>query len=571
MEIRLWRPPPPRRASRGYRAAMKTPLVTIAAVGFSLLTPAARAQTPAGACAPDLRTVAEKTDYHSTARHADVVTLLDAIAAQHPDKARRASLGQTEEGRDIPMLIVADPPVADAGQARAAREKDHRIVVLAIADIHAGEVCGKEALPMLARDMLEQPSELGTPGLLKRLIFVIVPIYNADGNERFSKLNRPGQVGPDEMGIRENSKGLDLNRDFIKLESKEGKALVGAFVAWDPEVFIDCHTTDGSYHRFLMTYAGAKNPAGDPAINAWSRETFFPDVTKVLKAKHHIDSFWYGSFEGGFSDAPRGHTRWETFPAEGRYGTTYAGMRNRVSALSEAYAYAPFKERVLGTYDFVLELLREAGANATTIRRLCRDADARGVTLGESGAGDIPIRSEARHWPDDVTILGYTEPMVDGHVQRGEPTEYRVKLWDRFEPTLSVKRPFAYAMPPECEKIAAKLREHGIRVLRATAAVEAKTQAYIIDKAQKASGEYQGHLLMRVDATATPGTSTIAKGWYIVPMNQPLGSLAGYMLEPACEDGLATWNYFDKWLNVGGKFPVLRVMEKRQWTGEEIP
>ncbi|MFA6046356.1 MAG: M14 family metallopeptidase [Phycisphaerales bacterium] len=536
-----------------------------------LLAPAQPRDTASDAAAPGLRTVAEKTDYHATAKHADVVALLDAIAKQYPDKTRRATMGQTEEGRDIPMLIVADPPVASAAEAGAAKAKDHRIVVLAIADIHAGEVCGKEALPMLARDMLAEPAKLGTPELLKNLIFVIVPIYNADGNERFSKDNRPGQVGPDEMGIRENSKGLDLNRDFIKVESKEAKALVGTFVEWDPEVFIDCHTTDGSYHRFLITYAGPKNPAGDAKLIDWTRDEFFPHVNKALKAKHGVDSFWYGSFEGGFADAPRGHTRWETFPAEGRYGTTYFGMRNRVSALSEAYAYAPFKDRVLGTYDFVLELLRESAADSKLIWTMCRQADVRAAASGMQGTDDLVIRSEAKPWPDDVTILGYTEPMVDGHVQRGEPTEYRVKLWDKFEPTLSVKRAFAYAMPPECEKIAAKLREHGIKVLRATSPVEAKTETYTIDKAQPASREYQGHVLVHVDATATPGTSTIEKGWYIVPMDQPLGSLAGYLLEPACEDGLATWNYFDAWLNVGGKFPVQRVMERREWAGEELP
>lgn len=509
----------------------------------------------------DLRTVAEKTDFRQTARHADVVALLDAIHDAFPAMTRRASMGQTEEGRDIPMIIVADPPVASAAEANEARAKDGRIVVLAIADIHAGEVCGKEALPMLVRDLLEKPDGMGTGDLLKKIIFVAAPIYNADGNERFSKDNRPGQIGPDEMGIRENSKSLDLNRDFVKVESKEAKSLVGALVAWDPELFIDCHTTDGSYHRFLITYAGPKNPAGDGKIIDWSRDIFFPDVNKALKTKHHLDSFWYGSFEGGFSDAPRGHTKWETFPAEARYGTTYVGMRNRFSALSEAYAYATFEERVRGTYAFVLELLRESAANAETMKKLCREADARAVELGRHAADDIPIRSEATPWPDDVTILGYTEPLVDGHVQRGEPAEYRVKLWDKFEPTLRVKRPFAYVMPPECGKVAAKLREHGIIVRQLASPIDATVETYTIDKAQPASREYQGHVLIHVDATATRGPATLGAAWFVVPMDQPLGALAAYLLEPASEDGLTTWNYFDESLKVGGKFPVLRVVE----------
>lgn len=544
---------------------MKNPRLLGAGLGLTLpvLLVAAQIPTlpPSPPSPPDLRTVAEKSDFHATSRHAEVVDLLDAIAAQHPALARRASMGQTEEARDIPLLIIADPPVATPVEAKAARAKDGRLVVLAIGNIHAGEVCGKEALPMLARDLLATPNSLASPDLLKKIIFIIAPIYNADGNERFAKDNRPGQIGPDEMGIRENHNGLDLNRDFIKVESKEAKSLVSALVSWDPEVFIDCHTTNGSYHRFLITYAGPKNPAGDPAIIAWTRNHFFPLVSAALKANHHIDSFWYGSFEGAFTDAPRGHTKWETFPAEGRYGTTYVGLRNRLSVLSEAYSYAPFKDRVLGTYHFVLELLRQSAANAETIKQLCQDADTRATNLGAQGADDIAIRSKATPWPDDVTILGFEERITDGKVEKGGPVDYRVKLWDNFEPTLSVKRPFAYAMPPECGLAAAKLREHGIIVRQLSQPINATAETYTIDKAQPASREYQGHVLVHVDVTPARASITLGPAWFLVPMDQPLGSLAAYLLEPASEDGLTTWNYFDQWLKVGEAFPVVRVVE----------
>ena len=134
--------------------------------------------------------------------------------------------------------------------------------MLAIGNIHAGEVCGKEALPMLAREILETPHH----PLLKNLIIALAPIYNADGNERVSKQNRPGQNGPEEgMGQRANARGLDLNRDFIKLEAPETRALVRFFNTWKPHLFIDTHTTNGSHHRYTITYEGPKNPGGRPA------------------------------------------------------------------------------------------------------------------------------------------------------------------------------------------------------------------------------------------------------------------------------------------------------------------
>src|SRR5262245_7743259 len=189
---------------------------------------------------PDLLTVAEKSDYRATARHADVVALLDHMASASP-LAHRAILGRSVEGREIPLLIVSDPPVASPAEAAAQIEHHDKLLVFAIGNIHAGEVDGKEALPMVARELLLTPNH----PLLKHLIVAFAPIYNPDGNEQVSKDNRPGQVGPEEgMGRRANGAGLDLNRDFIKLEAPETRGLVDFLNRWDPHIFVDTHTTN---------------------------------------------------------------------------------------------------------------------------------------------------------------------------------------------------------------------------------------------------------------------------------------------------------------------------------------
>src|SRR5690606_38689136 len=154
-----------------------------------------------------LQTVAEASGYQKTARYADVVAFLDELAAAS-DLVRLPPMGGTVEGRTIPMAIIADPPVANAAEARRSK----KLTVLLYGNIHAGEVCGKEALLMLARELaLGDEQEL-----LDDLIVLVAPIYNADGNERFAPDNRPGQDGPQEMGIRANAQGLDLNRDWVK-------------------------------------------------------------------------------------------------------------------------------------------------------------------------------------------------------------------------------------------------------------------------------------------------------------------------------------------------------------------
>ena len=136
---------------------------------------------------------------------------------------------------------------------------------------------------------------------------------------------------------------------------------------WNPHLFIDTHTTNGSYHRYTITYEGPKNPAGDPAVIAFMRKTFFPEVGAAFEKRTDLKSFYYGNFN-------RDHTQWTTYPAEARYGTTYVGLRNRLSVLSEAYAYAPYKTRVLATRDFVRECLETAVKHKAEIIKLLDDA-----------------------------------------------------------------------------------------------------------------------------------------------------------------------------------------------------
>ena len=215
-----------------------------------------------------LKTVAERSEYRATARYDEVAAWCQAFAKTTP-LAHLTELGRSSEGRSIPLLIVADPPVKSAAQAA----RSGKLICFAIGNIHAGEVCGKEALPMLLREICSSPH----PALLKDVILAVAPIYNTDGNERVSKTNRPGQVGPEEgMGQRANARGLDLNRDFVKLEAPETQGLVRFLNQWNPHLFIDTHTTNGSYHRYTITYEGPKNPAGDPAVIALHAQDVLP-------------------------------------------------------------------------------------------------------------------------------------------------------------------------------------------------------------------------------------------------------------------------------------------------------
>jgi dipeptidyl aminopeptidase/acylaminoacyl peptidase len=492
------------------------------------------------------QTVAEKSDYKATSRHADVMEFCERLAKQSP-VVRLGELGTSGEGRKLPLLILADPPVSTPEEAA----KSKKLVVFAMGNIHAGEVDGKEALLMLARDLAtakERP-------LLKDLVIAIAPIFNADGNEKIAKTNRTDQAGPEEgVGVRANSQGLDLNRDYVKLESSEVKALVRFFNQWDPAVFVDCHTTDGSFHRYTITYEAGRCPAGDSRLVDLVQDEMLPEIGKRMEKETGYKSYYYGNFSAD-------HTRWETVPATPRYGTHYFGLRNRIAILSESYTHAPFKDRVLGSRAFVKHIFEYTAENKDKVRKLLADArDATvkaGTELKETAKMPLQFKNVAHGRP--YNLLGFAEEEKDGkRVNTGKPKEYELTYWGGTETALSVRRPYAYLFPASFAKVVENLQRHGVVVEELREDIELDVEAYTIDKVTK-TRLFQKHQPVSVEATPRKESRRVEAGTILVRTAQPLGSLAAFLLEPQSLDGLTTWNFFDDALKEGKDFPVLRL------------
>ncbi len=515
---------------------------------LALLLPAAAQEV--ARTANGLRTVAESSGWKATGRHADVVSFLKRLSATSPS-ATLTSMGTSGEGRDMPLLVLANPPVRTPEEARASG----KLVVYAQGGIHSGECCGKEALQMLARDLL---SESETK-VLDHLILLIAPIYNPDGNERMAKGHRPGQNGPEEgMGIRENGAGLDLNRDNIKLESAEAQSLARLLNAWDPYVAIDTHTTNGSYHRNTLTFDGAVNPAGDERIIAFTREEFLPVISKrVLRATGYKTTF-YGN------PNPE-KTRWYTYDGLPRFGTRERGIRGIVTVLTEAYKYAPYKDRVLCTKAFVEEILRYVEEHRERIRTLVEGVRQDAIFRGRCPQSwdQVALRTEIARLPSPIRIEGWVEKRGQGPRSRPRPTKeektYEMEHWGAYRPTLSTSRPFAYAYPARWKSITEKLRQHGITVERAEARFEVPVQVQRILGVDRKRRPFQGHKLVSVETQQRREVQALGRDTMVVRTAQPLGNLIVYLLEPRSEDGLVTWGFFDDALEPGRDFPVVRI------------
>jgi hypothetical protein len=535
--------------------------VTLAALGLGC---AARID-PSRPDYPMPQTRAELTNYAQTSTYGDVMAFINGLQSRNAPLAFGV-IGKSTEGRDIPYIIASRPLVSTPEEAR----KLGRPIVYINANIHAGEVEGKEAMLALVRDLAFQRG----PNVLDSLVMIVIPIYNADGNEKFADqaVNRGSQNGPVQIGRRTNGQDFDLNRDYVKAEAPETRAALAMFNKWDPDVYVDLHTTDGSFHGFALTYSPSLNPAAyAPGFaGTLTRDTILPEMRARLHTRG-FEVFDYGNFGGGVGRRDNTDTvkyGWYTYEHTPRYGTNYYGIRGRVSILSEAYSHDPLKRRVESTYAFVQEML------AATVRHSAEIESFRS-TAENVQEPEVPVRSRMTTKPFDLPIpfevlvhtgdSARTQPGVPKGIKRtGRYITQSMPVYDRFEPELSVHRPDAYVLPNDTA-ITALLKLHGLTVKPFLPdAAAGKASVFTVDSIIPAKRAFQGHREQRVVGHwSEPGSagspSGNPSGYVTVSATGRFGPLAAYLLEPESDDGLTDWNFFDADLKVGAPFPVTRL------------
>jgi len=516
-------------------------------------------------------TRAESSNYTATSSFADVVAFLDALETRAPGRWHRGTIGTTTQGKAQPFVVVSRPLVRTAAEAK----RSGKPIVYVQGNIHGGEVEGKEALQALLRDLVLDPR----PNALDSIVLIAVPIYNADGNDAWGpqERQRGEQDGPPTVGQRPNGEQMDLNRDYIKNESPEARASLAMFDAWDPDVFVDLHTTDGSYHGYALTYSPSLHPAAmDGALapaGPWTRDTLLPELRRRVRERRGFETFDYGNFSGpnnGRDDpASLAKGAWVTYEHKPRFGTNYYGLRNRVSVLSEAYSHDPFERRVKATYAFVAELLSYVGEQGTTVLARTHDGSA---ALGRGVTAAVPIRARMTTTPFTAPVL--VEPLIPmGDTLRHEAGVRRgfkrsrlfapvlMHVYDRFETTLSRVLPEAWILDSSMTPIVERLRAHGVEARRLSRAWNGRGESFTVDSIIKGARPFQGHAEVRLEGRWSEQRLSAARGSWVISGRQAMALVAAILLEPQSDDGLTTWNFLDDRLTVGGSHPVRRALE----------
>jgi hypothetical protein len=474
------------------------------------------------------RSRAERSDYAETSTYEDVVAFLDALG-RASKTLHVEPFGVSSEGRALPLAVVSSPRVTSPAEALAL----DRPVAFVLANIHAGEVEGKEA----AQHLLRRACLGDLQDLARRVVLLVAPIYNADGNERFGPqhLHRPGQNGPPSVGVRANAQGLDLNRDHMKLETPEARALVAnVYTRWNPHLTVDCHSTDGSFHGYALTYAPPLVPNARPEPVEYVRRRLLPDVQRRLEARG-LRTFHYGNFDDP-ADPGRG---WRTFDHRPRFGNSYVGLRNRLCVLSEAYVYDDFRRRVESTETFVEALLRHVASDGATAREVCLAADRAAALRGRAPRPDdtFGVRFDLAP-PEPFDLLARDAPL-------GPDRVVRTDVFHAFAATRSVRVPHGYLIEPSEGAVAELARRHGILVRDLDAPLRAPVESCRVLGVDRSAEAFQGHRTVLLDVEPVERTVDAAAGWFHVPMDQPLADLACYLLDPESDDGAVAWNLLD--------------------------
>ncbi len=498
-------------------------------------------QSDKGTIPAEWQTTAEKTDYNRTSTYDEAVAYSKKLAAASGGLVVYRTYGKSGEGRDLPLLIAASGSTFTPKWAR----KAGKAVVLIQAGIHAGEIDGKDAGLALLRDIAITKTRIG---LLKNVVIVFEVIYNVDGHENSNPFMRINQNGPDEMGFRVNASNLNLNRDYMKADAPETRAWLGLWNTWQPDLFIDCHVTDGADFQYNVTYEYAHFQEVSPAIKTWMDEHFdgnvVPKVEKEGNLLTHYIEFAGREVTGGIA----------TFIATPRYATGYAPIRDRAGLLIETHALKPYRSRVRGTYDILRYTIEEVGRAKDSLFVANVTADTQTVERGKKYDENFqyPLRLGVTDNSTPFAFKGIEYKIEDSQVSGGkkivygtDPLNITIPRYDEGKVVTSVTPPLYYIIPPQFKDVIEVLQLHGIKFTRLTKATEVEVESYQLTQPKWAATSFENRVTLTCKQTSIKEKRTYAAGSALIPMAQETANVAIHLLEPNGPDSFVYWGFFN--------------------------
>ena len=500
----------------------------------------ANAQSESPNVPQDWQTLAEATDYHKSWNYADTIAFAQKLD-KASDRIVYQSFGKSGEGRDLPLLIVSNGKEFTPAEAK----KSDKAIILIQAGIHSGEIDGKDAGFALLRDIAITKSRAD---LLKDSILLFVPIYNVDGHEMASPYRRINQNGPDEMGWRATSGGLNLNRDYMKADAPETRAFLKLWNEWKPDFFFDLHVTDGADFQYNITYEYAHFQEVSPFIKDWMDKYFDGKIKAEVEKEGNLLTHY---LEFGGREVTSGIF---TFIATPRFATGYAALRNRPGLLIETHSLKPYKSRVRGTYDVLWKTIEEINRSKTSLFEANKKADEETVFRGKTydASRQFPLQLDLTDKSEPFQLKAVEYKLEDSAISGGKklvygtnPKEITVKKFDDAKITQAAAPPLYYIIPPQFQDAIERIQAHGIKFERTTKPLKIEVESYRLTEPKWATMPFENRLVLSFKPVPMTETRTFPVNSILIPLTQETANVAIHLLEPNSGDSLVYWGFFN--------------------------
>ncbi|RZZ90327.1 M14 family metallopeptidase [Pseudoxanthomonas winnipegensis] len=503
-----------------------------------LLSPLAPVAAASGDAA--LVSASEASGFTKTGRYEEVARLCAAFAARWPQAVRCFDFGTTPEGRPLHAMAISTSGALDPAAARARGLP----VVLIQGGIHPGEIDGKDAGFLVARQLLEGKRAKGT---LDKVVWLFVPVFNADGHERFGPWNRPNQRGPEEMGFRATAQNLNLNRDYMKADAPEMQAMLALVDAWDPLIAMDLHVTDGAKFRHDISVQVEPSHEGDATLQRDGQALRAAMIAQLDRQGSHALPFYPSLAE---NDNPAAGFADEIYPP--RFSHGYFQLRNRFGVLVETHSWLRYPQRVAITGNAIVAVLQQAAVHGAAWRGDAAAADEAATRLG--GQSQV-LDWKANDTPRMIDFLGYaytrTPSEVSGRLMtrydEATPQVWHIPLRDTMEPAVTTTAPRAGYLVPVAwaPMVEPRLRAHGLQYRRLDAALDAPAQAYRATRIDFDKTSTEGHQRLKLAGAWADESAQLPAGSLFVPIAQPRARLVVALLDPDAPDSLLQWGLFN--------------------------
>ncbi|MGO2011806.1 MAG: M14 family metallopeptidase [Pseudoalteromonas sp.] len=460
---------------------------------------------------------------------------VNRLVAANPTQFKVNTIAKSNAGRDIQLLVASEDGEFDAEQISLSAKP----TILVQSGIHAGEIDGKDAMFMLLRDIATGKRR----DILSKVNILFIPILNVDGHERSSAYNRINQRGPANMGFRTNANNLNLNRDYTKLDTPEVRGVLSTIKRFAPDLYIDVHVTDGADYQYDVTYG--YNPvfsSESPSVSEALDNYFKPVIDAKLAEQGHIPGPLV--FVMDKREFKKGLAGWVATP---RYSNGWGDLRSLPTILVENHSLKPYKQRVLGTYVFIVGAIDALSEHQQQLANAVKKEKA--FVPSEL----IVERSYAKE-PNTLAFKGIKykryQSALSGQIEvkyLGEKQAYDALpiYWQKKVKT-SVKVPSAFYIPAAYPKIVEKLKLHGVNVERVTTTKPIpELQVASVDSYEFDKVPFEGRFRVKASFSFSKVVNNNLVDWYKVSTQQPLGELATHLLHPQAPDSFFAWGEFN--------------------------